>query len=457
MFRGSDFISFSLVCLIVFSGPTSGEELTLSLPEAIELALRNNFSLASRQLEMTYPEIQLQIAQSDFRWNVRPNFLMEKREDQNASATAGMRAERQFSPGTLFEISASWTGRDNGENGEQVDLRMEQPLFQNFGKLSAYRFVDEADFQLKSARLRFQRETENLILRVVNSYTLALNQSEKLKLEMHALIRAADLVRLVEVKQRQGRATGVDVLEMKMLHQEAELRFRQAEERLIQSRADLAELVGRVHDQLPDLEEVALAEEMLPSLTEAGQIARNHRAERFQALLVYENARRNLQLEERERYPDVRLLGNWRPVSEVNESEWFAGIAAGQNLDPHVIRLRIAQEENQVQAALLQIAAIELQLSREVLQAHSRLRTIDQELEIAESQLQLSRERLRMANGLFPSGRVSSLQLRDAEEEWVQAQTKKTDASLQQIRARYEFWYVLGRLLGSSSGTEELN
>ena len=60
-----------------------------------------------------------------------------------------------------------------------------------------------------------------------------------------------------------------------------------------------------------------------------------------------------------------------------------------------------------------------------------------------------------MANGLFPSGRTSSVQLRDAEEEWVNAQTKKTDVTLQQVRARYEFWYVLGLLLGSPEPAED--
>ncbi len=444
-----------LLFLFVSALFVRAEDAKLSLPEAIEQALQHNFTLAARQIELTYPNIQLQIAQSDVRWNIRPNFLVEKRQNEEGTATASLRGERQFSPGTLFEVSASWTGRENNDNGEQVALRLEQPLFQNFGKLSAYRYVDEADYQVKIAQLRFQRETENLILRVVNSYTMALNQSERLRQEMAALIRAADLVRLVEVKQRQGRATGVDVLEMKMLHQQAELRFRQAEEQLIQSRADLAELIGRVSDQLPELEELILEEKEFPALADAEEMARTHRPERKQVLLAYENARRNLKLEERELYPDVRVLGNWRPVSETNENEWFAGISAGRSVDLHVTKLQIEQEQNQVQAALLQIAATELQLNREVLQAHSRLQTLEREMEIATSQVMLSQERLRMANGLFPSGRTSSVQLRDAEEEWVNAQTKKTDVTLQQVRARYEFWYVLGLLLGSPEPAED--
>ncbi|MDF3127919.1 TolC family protein [Kiritimatiellaeota bacterium B1221] len=424
----------------------------LSLEEAVSEAIAHNFSLAASEIEATFPETQLEIAGSNFRWNLRPSFQAERGSDDDGSASAQLQSGRTFSPGTVFEMKAAWISQESGDSGGRLDVNLEQPLFQRFGKLSTYQYVDEATFQLESARLRFHRETENLILRVVTGFTAVLNQEERMRQEMDALIRAADLVRLVEVKKRQGHATGVDVLEMKMLHREAQLRFQQAEEQLILARADLAETMGRVSAQLPSLKPIPQVDEDFPDLAEAEKLAREHRVERTQVLLAYENARRKLKLEERERYPDVRLVGNWRPVDESDESSWFAGLRADRSLDLHVIQLQIEQQENQVQAALLEIGATELQIHREVLQAHSRLKTLAQELEIAEAQLDLSRERLRLAKGLYPSGRTSSLQLRDAEAEWVNAQSQKTDVLLQQVRARYQFWYALGLLLGDGQG-----
>lgn len=437
-----------LVSLLVVC--SYAEETKLTLPEAISEAVENNFTLATSQIEATFPDTQLQIAQSDFRWKMYPTFSVETDSRYETSSTVGARVEKSFSPGTLFQVRAEWIAREENENGERVDLRVEQPLFKRFGKSVTYQAIDDAAFNLQSAQLRLHRETETLILRVVTSYTMALNQAERLKQEITALIRASDLVRLVEVKQRQGRATGVEVLEMKMLHRQAELRFRQAEERLLQSRADLAELMGRVSEQLPQLESVELNKRALPNTAEAERIARDNRVEREQALASYANARRQLKLEERERYPDVRIIGNYRPVTDSGEEEWFAGLSAGRNLDSRTLKLQIEQEQNQVQAALMHLAAVEVQISREVHQSRSRLTTLEQEMGIAEAQLDLSRERLRLARGLYPSGRTSSVQLRDAEEEWVESQTNKTDVYLQQVRARYQFWYVLGLLLGDS-------
>ncbi|MGA0333039.1 MAG: TolC family protein [Kiritimatiellia bacterium] len=431
----------------VLSGQADEME-ALSLADAVSAALDHNFSLAARKIESQFPETRYEIAKSEFRWNVFPSLRAERNDEGEGQFAAELSTVKKTRAGTMFEVRAQWTAVEGGGEEAQVDVRLEQPLFQRFGKLSAYQFVDESEFQMTSARLRFHRETENLILRVVRAYTDVLDQQERLKQEQSALLRAADLVRLVEVKLRQGHATGVDLLEMQMLYQEAELRFRQAEEALHLGRAVLAELMGRVSEQLPGLLPVPLETEPLPESGEAGQIARENRVERTLALLNYENERRKLALEERQRYPDVRVIGNWRPVDGDREASWFAGLRAGRELDLHVTNLEIERQEKQVQASLLQISSLELQIHREVLEAESRLKTLTREREIAEAQLELSRERLRLAKGLYPSGRTSAQQLRDAEEGWVGAQSQKTDVILQQVRARYQFWYALGLLLG---------
>ncbi|WFB34711.1 TolC family protein [Kiritimatiellota bacterium B12222] len=418
-------------------------ELHIAITEAIE----NNFELATDKIQATLPEFGVSISESDFRWKLFPLLSANTNSDGQGIFTAEASVEKKFSPGTQFELRGIWNVRESGENGEEVTIQIEQPLFKDFGKLMSYQDIDQAKYQLFLAQLGLHRQTESLILQVVNSFTIALNQSDRVDLEMAALIRAADLVRLVEVKVRQGSATTVDLLEMKMLHQEAELRFRQAEESLVIARASLAELLGRVHEQLPPLASVELEPLDLPSLAESEKLAREHRPERKQALATYANARRQLSINERQLYPDVRLVGNYKPVSEGDGNEWFAGIQAGRNVDRFVLNVQAEQQAQQVEAALLQVASTELQINREVLQIHSRLKTLEKEMEIADAQLVLSKERLRLATGLYPSGRTDATQLSDAEKEWVAAQTQKTDVILQQVRARYEYWYVLGMLL----------
>lgn len=432
--------------------PFAADGDSISLSNAIEVAVEHNFDLAAARIQQDFPQFQLHIAEADFRWDVTPTLAVERDSRQETVTRLDGRIEKRFSRGALFQVRAERVERDQGDTREGVELRVEQPLFRRFGALANLRDVHAAEFQLLMAQWGFQRESESLIMRVVEVYTAALNRERRIQQEMQALVRASDLVRLVEVRERQGRATGVDVLEMKMLHRQAELRFRQAEEGLTQSRAELAELLGRVSDQLPELEPVEESEWALPTVAEAEELARENRVERMQALAGYEEARRNLRLQERELYPDVRVIGTYRPDSLNDEESWFAGISAGQQLDPHVTRLQVEREEQRVRAAMLRIASVEVRLSREVRQAFSQVETLEQEREIADAQLELSQERLRLARGLYPSGRTTAAQLRESEEEWVRAQTEKTDVLLRQVRARYRFWYVLGLLVGEPTG-----
>ncbi|MDA3874347.1 MAG: TolC family protein [Kiritimatiellae bacterium] len=437
------------VCLFGLWPCAAGVE-SISLSDAIEVAVDHNFDLATSRIQQNFPQFQLHIAEADFRWKVTPTVAVERDSRRETVTRMEGRVEKRFSQGALFQVRAERVERDRSDAREGVELRVEQPLFRRFGALANLRDVHAAEFQLLMAQWGFQRETEALIMRVVEVYTAALNQERRMQQEMQALVRASDLVRLVEVRERQGRATGVDVLEMKMLHRQAELRFRRVEEGLNQSRAELAELLGRVSDQLPELEVVEETEWTRPTVVEAEELAREHRVERIQALAGYEEARRYLRLQERELYPDVRLIGSYRPESLNDEESWFTGISAGQQLDPHITRLQVEQEEQRVRAAMLRIASVEVRLSREVRQVYSQVETLEQERGIADAQLTLSRERLRLARGLYPSGRTTAAQLRESEEEWVRAQTEKTDVLLRQVRARYQFWYVLGLLVGES-------
>lgn len=419
---------------------------TLSLERAASLAVEHNFELADRRMRVLFPELQVEIEQADFRWRLRPAFNVERSTRDVVLTRLEGRVTKEFTSGALFQGRAEWTTREEGNDAERVELRVEQPLFQQFGPLVALRNVDSADYQLQLARLGLRRETESLILRVVSAYASCRNEHRTIERETAAVGRASDLARLVKVKQRQGRSTAVDVLEMEMLRQEAILRLRRAEERLLRFRADLAELLGRVTAQLPDLEPVALAEWEPPSLADAEAFAREHRVERYQALADYENARRKLKLERREMYPDIRLFADWRPVDTQNEGDWFVGMSGGRELDLDLTRVRIQQQEVRVRAALIRIASVEVRISREVQQAFSRLKIAETEMALADTRAELAEKRLRLARGLFPSGRVGALRLREAEEEWSAARNALSDLKLERVVARYGFRYALGML-----------
>jgi outer membrane protein TolC len=435
--------------LAAVAGVLVAEE-PLRLEEAIEFAIEDNLSLTTAKLRDLFPELQQQIAGEAFAWQIQPRFRIESREGENGEARARLEAGKLGSYGTLFRARAEWIERMEGESGPTAELTVEQPLFRRGGRLYTRRNVDRADYQRATSHRRLQQETEALVLRVVEAYTSAVYGRELEKQERAAVQRAEDLLRLVRIRRRQGRATPVDELEMDLLRRQAGLRLERVVDTNIQTLSQLAELMGRVPAQLPPLDPVEVPEEEFPDLGESETLARAHRLEREQALADYAEARRQLSLQQRELYPDVRVVARYRPETRLEDEEWFAGVSGGQDLDLQITRLEIQQEQAAVQAALSRIAAVELRISREVRDVHSRLRAADRELLLARDQVRLSEERYRLARGLYPSGRVDAQSLRDAEEEWVRAQTELKDAVLERVRIRYQFWYTLGLLLGEA-------
>ncbi len=442
----------SIFGLLILSGFALSDEL-LPLPEAVSAAVEHNFDLAASRLRAAVPGLQTEIERAAFRWKVRPFFGVESSEDEVALTRAGVRLDRQLQEGTLLQTRGEWVSRDEGENEQTVDVSVEQPLFRRYGSLWAKRGVDSAVYQSRVAEWGLHRETESLMLRVVEAYTETLRQQRRVVAESEALVRADELVRLLEIRERQGRATGVDLLEMRMLHQEAQLRYRRAEEGERRVRGELAELLGRAPEQLPALQAVTPPDTPEKSELELYELARERRTEIHQALATYEDALRQVDLQRRELYPDVRLLGRWQPVSENDQESWFAGLSGGQTLDLGVTRLQIQREETQARAALTTVAATELRISREIRNARSRLSAAVEEEGLAEGQLRLAWERLRLARRLFPLGRGDAPQLRQAEESATRAEHAREDARVERVRAAYAFLHSLGLLLGAAAET----
>jgi len=440
---------WNAVAFLVFAGGFLYSEESLSLEQAIEISIQENLSLTASKLRALFPELQKEIAEEEFAWKFQPRFRIETREDEN-EARAQVVAEKRGSYGTVFRARAEWIERETRESGGIAELRTEQPLFRRGGKRFTRRNLDRAAYQRSTSRRRIEQETEALVVRVVEAFTSVIYGRELEKQEVASLARADELWRLVKIRKRQGRATRVDVLEMDLLRRQAALRLERITETNIQTQGLLAELLGRVPEQMPPLENVELPEEDIPDLKRSETLARENRLDREQALADYAEARRQLSLQEREIYPDVTLVATYRPETTIEEENWFAGITAGRDLDVQVSKLEIQQEEASVRAALSRLASVELQISREVRDAHSQLRTSERELELAADQVTLSEERYRLARGLYPSGRVDAQGLRDAEEEWARSQTAYKDAVLERVRTRYRFWNTLGMLLGET-------
>ncbi len=436
--------------LCVSRSPARAEADThrLDLAQAIDQALRHNFDLMRRRLSAGIPDLQVELEAAEFEWQLRPFFGVESSEKEITLSRLGTSLDRRHAAGGLFQARGEWIGRAEGEDEQFVDLSFDQPLFRRFGRTYTQRSLDSALFQARAAQRALEAESAALVLRVVEAFSGQVRQSDRVREEEAALVRAHELFRLLELRERQGRASRVEVMEMRMLHQETESRLRLARERAETLRLELAEWIGRVPEQMPALAEPAIPRLPERSLAEMQAMAWTNRVERQQALDAYGDARRRVRVEKRERYPDLRLLSRWRPVGSEDVGSWFVGISGGRTLDLKTTDIRIRQEEQAARAALAEVAAVELRLNREVQQARSRCQAAADALVLAESQHALALERLRLAGAYYRQGRADALQWRNAESARVAAERDVADARTELLRGRYALLHAVGLLLG---------
>jgi outer membrane protein TolC len=420
----------------------------LDLATAIDLAVQNNFDQMRRQLAAVIPGLQVELELADFQWQVRPTFGVESSEKEISLSRLGASLDRRHSAGGLFQVRGEWISRAEGSDEQFVDVSFDQPLFRRYGKTYTQQALESARFQARAAERSLEVETAALILRVVDAFADLSRQTGRVREEEEALVRAHELLRLLELRERQGRASRVEVMEMRMLHQETELRLRQARVQEETRRLELAEWIGRVPEQMP-----ALAPPAIPRLPESPlaalqAMAWTNRLERQQALDAYQDARRRVHVEKRERYPDLRLLSRWRPVGSEDVGSWFVGISGGRTLDLKTTDLRIRQEEQAARAALAQVAAVELRLNREVQQALSRSTSAADTVTLSEQQLTLALERQRLAGAYYQQGRADALQWRNAETARVDAERSLANARADLLQSRYALLHAVGLLFG---------
>jgi outer membrane protein TolC len=439
-----------LAPLALSSARAEADTNRLDLAQAIDQAVRYNFDQMRRRLAASIPALQVELEMADFEWQVRPFFGVESSEKEVTLSRLGASLDRRHSAGGLFQARGEWVGRAEGDEDRFVDLSFDQPLFRRFGKTYAQRALESARFQARSAERSLESESAALILRVVDAFSGLVRQNDRVREEEEALVRAHELLRLLELRERQGRASRVEVMEMRMLHQETELRLRLARERGETLRLELAEWIGRVPEQMPALAEPAIPRLPERPLAHLQAMAWTNRVERHQALDAYEDARRRVRVEKRERYPDLRLLSRWRPVGSEDVGSWFVGVSGGRTLDLKTTDIRIRQEEQAARAALAEVAAVELRLNREVQAASSRCQAAAETLVLAEKQYALSLERLRLAGAYYRQGRADALQWRNAESSRVAAERDLADARAELLRGRYALLHAVGLLLGGS-------
>ncbi len=444
------------VILAVEACAAEGAGPPLTLDEAIALALAHNRALANAQLQLVRRALDVEAARRQFDPTVSP-----------VAQGLGLGADRQWTLGvqivqptrigTRWNASAAMVNREGaGADERTISIGIEQPLFRRFGREVHEAALAEGREQYEAERRHWEQQRADLVLRVVECIESLVRLDAQLDLERGRAARLDSLVRLVRLRERQGRSTLADVLRMEQSVEEARARIVELEERRETRRREFADLLGVARPPDQALEPPPRLDAPLPSPEAAVAIALSNRLDLAQAEADAEAARRRGRLAQRRRWPDVALSIALRrtlydlPAASFGDddrTDWFAGLSFDGF--PWRATDRIARQQAQVdEVAADEVVAMRRDtIARQVLDALSFCRRAASEAAIAARNRELAEAHLKLARRLYETGRGDAFSLADGETRHAAALQRAVETASTERLAVYALRHTLGTLV----------
>ena len=423
------------------------------------MALERNRSLRLVELQLESSEVGVAAARSEFSIQLNPSGQAAA-DSEGGQAAYGLMASKKLGQGADLQTEARWsrTEFDGSPDLHRGVVRVEarQPLFRRFGRLVNEEPIVAAGQRVKASRREVLLRRADLVVQVVEGYEDVYRLQRQVVFDGQALQRADQLLRLTRARERQGRATRVDVLRVDLQRGEAQGRLYRSNERLASARADLADLLGLAPDTALSAVEPPRLEIDAPAPDEAAAIALANRLDYAQVLDDCRDAERGVRLARKRLLPDLGLFTRYERIAEgarpsealdAGRDAWFVGLTVDGDLRSQRERLDVVQAMLTRSSALETAALVESALRRQVQQNLLALERARLEAGVARRNHVLAVNRARLARRMFEIGKGDNFSVTDAENALLDAQNKWLQSQADVSIAAYRMLRAMGTLL----------
>ena len=240
------FLSWTVLCQAQTAVPR-----TLSLNDAILLALRESPTVQRKQLAGIRVKYSLELAQ----WNFKPHYSItaSKQTSQRYSATStGEVTENTTSItpqatlntpfGTQITLGASNSLNQNYHPG--VSLTVVQPLVRGFGRPIVEAALQSALENVRINHLQMEETLRTTVTSVINDYLSVVSAEKTLEVDQRALMRSQKSVEQTTLLIKAGRKPGVELVTVEADVANTQARIEGDQNALAQAHAKLLQTIG---------------------------------------------------------------------------------------------------------------------------------------------------------------------------------------------------------------------
>ena len=294
---------------------TTQSKLTLTLEEAVSLALRNNRAIRSSYLERISQRFDLQVAEDKFnpKGTLSTSYLSHQSTHGNySSATVTPTATILTMTGA--KVSVTWSNnRDNIVDGTRaigsvMSLTVQQPLLRDAGSNVNFASVRVARINDQLNRLSQKNTVMELVTQTILAYRELLRSQDQLKISKDSLERAKSLVVINDVLINAGRMARVDKLQAEADIANQELAVEEASNQVDAARSSLLNLLALSPSTELIAAEPLITKEATIDIDNALKITFEYQPDYLASLLSIERVKIDHLVAKNQRLWDVSLI-----------------------------------------------------------------------------------------------------------------------------------------------------
>ncbi len=283
----------------------------LTLRDAVLLALRNNPTVKSSELQRVVDKFTLAVARNQF----EPQYQLTGQANYANGSRPGYNYTPQVSLTTPYgtqlstNVSNSWDGSGNGSSVATATLQ--QPLLRGFGRKIVEAQLYTAIQQEKVNQLTLKSSIISVILSVTQAYYQLVQDYNTLVTNELNLQNSKETLRQTIVRIQAGQAPGTDRVVQETDVASALLNIEGNKNTILQDQQNLITLLGLDPDVKISIDkQIHVDNVKLPTLEKAIQIGLANNIEYQQALLNYKVTERNLLVAQNQQKWDLELSAN---------------------------------------------------------------------------------------------------------------------------------------------------
>jgi len=425
----------------------SAQILSLSMEEAVALAMQRGLEIEVSSLDLQSSENQLAVVKHQF----SPLLTLAPKIQRNMTSAAG-------ATNATNEVNTDLTGTWKLRNGMALNATASKsmllgsstqlvgvsiPLARDAG--SAIATIDEKDAAsaLKSSNLSSMQVRQDTIFNSMQAYFGLELARMKVRVDASALDRAREIARINVLLEQAGRIPHMMLLQSDLAVTQAQVTLAQSEEEVNVAKRTLLKSIGISQASTSDLQ-IELKDSFLnltgPTLASASEAVQEAIAHRFElqtqreGLVVAQRAilraENDLQFRVDLKLELGRQVAASSAATESGSTQTRAiGIAMELPFDRTPQKLALSNSKLNLRKAEIQLAASERDISTEAGEAFNRHAFVKRQVDLAERSVELARVQLDAEVLKVRAGRSSAADLSVAQDN-----LRQTELALVQIK-----------------------